>query len=85
MQDVIEDGKTGVLIEPNNPATLAKAIIELLANPESRQFMGKTGRQRVMKLFCWDQVSSNLASKYQQIYQLKSDKPIAKSKFRLNN
>lgn len=85
MQDVIEDGKTGLLIEPNNPTALAKAIIELLANPESRQSMGQAGRQRVMKLFSWEQVSSNLAWKYRQIYQLKSYQPITKSTFRLNN
>lgn len=43
--EIIEDGRTGILIEPNNPDKLAEAIIDLLINKEKRDAIGKLARE----------------------------------------
>lgn len=42
--DVIEDGKQGCLVPPNEPARLSRSLIELLRNKELRASMGREGR-----------------------------------------
>jgi glycosyltransferase involved in cell wall biosynthesis len=49
--EVIEDGKTGLLVPSNNPIMLADAVERLLHDHSLRLAMGKAGRQRVLKLF----------------------------------
>lgn len=43
--DVIEDGVTGMLVEPGRPDALAESIVPLLRDPERRRSMGKAARR----------------------------------------
>lgn len=36
LPDIVEDGRTGRLVPPRDPAALAAAIVELLGDPERR-------------------------------------------------
>jgi glycosyltransferase involved in cell wall biosynthesis len=67
MTSVIEEGKTGLLVEPANPSALAKSIIDLLGLPELRKEMGVEGNLRVNTLFSWDKISEDLLSRYQNL------------------
>lgn len=49
--ELIEDGKNGVLVTPDNPEILARAIIKLATNPKLRNGMGKMGEARVRTEF----------------------------------
>ena len=40
MPEVVEDGRTGVLVNPQRPAELASAIERLIEDPDRRQEMG---------------------------------------------
>lgn len=44
--EVVEDGRTGVLVSPRRPDLLADAIEGLVHNPELRKALGAGGRQR---------------------------------------
>jgi len=44
---VMIDGQTGVLVPPGDPAALAQACVQVLANPDLRSKMGRAGRARV--------------------------------------
>ena len=46
--EVVEEGRTGVLVPPGDSAALAEAIRSLLADGELRRRMGAAGRQAVM-------------------------------------
>jgi glycosyltransferase involved in cell wall biosynthesis len=46
--EVVEDGATGIIVEPREPAALADAIVVLLQDASLRRSMGKKGRERVM-------------------------------------
>jgi glycosyltransferase involved in cell wall biosynthesis len=49
--EIVADGETGLLIPPNSPEALGKAIEELAKNPELRRRMGNAGRKRVEQYF----------------------------------
>jgi len=49
--EVVEDGRTGLLVPPREPNAMAAAIRELLASAERRKTMGNAGRHRVEQLF----------------------------------
>lgn len=49
--DLIEDGVSGILVEPDPPAALAQAIRNLAAAPETLAAMGENARHRVMAMF----------------------------------
>tara|TARA_B100000809_G_scaffold263890_1_gene318267 strand:+ start:3606 stop:5117 length:1512 start_codon:yes stop_codon:yes gene_type:complete len=52
--DILEDGKTAVLIEPNDPYSLSKSINELILDKDLRAVLGKNARDEVVKNYSWD-------------------------------
>ena len=53
ISQVIEDGKTGLLVDPRNEKKLAAAISSLLAAPVKALTMGKAGRAKAEKEYQW--------------------------------
>lgn len=51
IQDQIEDGVSGVLVDPMDLDAAGRAIDELLADPERARAMGEAARQRVIEQF----------------------------------
>ncbi|MEW6532121.1 MAG: glycosyltransferase family 4 protein [Thermodesulfobacteriota bacterium] len=49
--ELVDDGKTGILVPPRNPADLADALTSVLADPAKARQMGLMGRERVVSLF----------------------------------
>ncbi len=49
--EMVEDGVTGRLVPPRDPAALAEAIAALLEDPERAAKMGAAGRERAEKVF----------------------------------
>jgi glycosyltransferase involved in cell wall biosynthesis len=45
--EIVEDGKTGLLVPPGDSEALADAVIRLLDRPEEGRTMGKKGRDRL--------------------------------------
>ena len=54
--ELMEDGKTGFLIEKNNPEELFKKLSILLNNLEKSKEMGNKGREFVKNNFNWDKI-----------------------------
>lgn len=65
--ELVEDGQTGVLVPPNDPVSLARAINALLDDPERMRAMGARGRERVKEYFTWDKVAERVLGFYQEI------------------
>jgi L-malate glycosyltransferase len=51
LPEIIEDGITGILVPPNDPAALATGIQQLLADPQLRLSMGVKARQHMLNRF----------------------------------
>ena len=62
--EVVEDGRTGVLVEPARPDALAAAIRALLEDPARGRAMGHAGRRRVEAQFSWSQVAQRTREVY---------------------
>ena len=45
--ELIEDGRTGVLVPPDDVAALAGALLALIGNPPRREGLGRAGAERV--------------------------------------
>ena len=64
---LIEAGRDGLLFEYGEPASLAKAILTLLADEDLRQQMGRTGQKKVLGNYTWEHVSDRLRAVYEQV------------------
>ena len=53
-REVVADGVTGVLVPPGQPAPLARALTELLLNPERLLAFGERAHKRAQELFSLD-------------------------------
>ena len=51
IRDVIEHGKNGLLIPPQNPEAMATAIRTLIGSPNLRKSLGAAARQRILNNF----------------------------------
>jgi len=49
--ELIEDGRSGLLVEPRDPEAIAAALNRLLASPELRHQLATTARRRVEERF----------------------------------
>ena len=67
--EVIENGRNGLLVKPDDPATLADAISSLLENPQFASQLGAAGRERVRRHFDFSQLTSNVDSFYTELLQ----------------
>jgi glycosyltransferase involved in cell wall biosynthesis len=56
LREVVDADVTGVLVPPDDPATLASALDTLLADDSTRRRMGEAGRQRFLDRFTLDAV-----------------------------
>ncbi len=65
--EIVIDGKTGLLIPPNDPPALAQAVIQLLTNPEQRAGMGAAGYARLVQEFTVAQMVERTANLYQSL------------------
>jgi phosphatidylinositol alpha-1,6-mannosyltransferase len=58
--DAVEDGSTGRLVDPEDPAALAEALIDLLTHPERAAALGEAGARRAREQFSWDAVAARV-------------------------
>ena len=63
---LIEDGKTGILVEPENPDELAAAITELLRDKVRRKTLGMAGREFIRTNFSADKMIDQTVNLYQK-------------------
>jgi glycosyltransferase involved in cell wall biosynthesis len=59
---VIENGKSGILVDRTDTAALSRAIIRVLKSKELSEQLGRAGRERLRRLFTFEQFESNLGS-----------------------
>lgn len=67
--DAIEDGKSGIIVEPNNYALLSREIIALLKDPERRSKMGNYGKERVREKFDWELIIKDYINLFNEVLQ----------------
>ncbi len=65
--DAVEDGVSGILVDPLSPEDVARGVRTLLEDRELLQKMGQQGRQRAWEHFRWGNVASMLTRAFQEM------------------
>ncbi len=60
--EAVLENETGLLVPPDDPQTLAHALLRLLNDPALRQRMGRAGRRWVENEMNWDRVGRQFLS-----------------------
>ena len=65
--DIIIDGETGLLVAPNEPDLLARALVSLIGDSGLRDLMGKAGAARFNEAFLASRMTRELQEVYQEV------------------
>ena len=71
--DMVQHGRTGLLVPPYEATALGAAMLELLQNPERRSAFGENCRQVALQHFSLEQQ----ASRYYELYRHLLSNPVA--------
>jgi len=61
--DAVEDGKSGILVDPGDYEGMSKATVALLCDDRTRRTMGDYARRRAREKFDWEEI----AKQYDQL------------------
>jgi starch synthase len=65
--EVVDDGRTGLLVPPSDPKALADAVNRLLDEPGLAAEMGRAGRQRAIAEFSWRAIADQTVALYDAV------------------
>jgi phosphatidylinositol alpha-1,6-mannosyltransferase len=67
--DAVEEGVTGLLVDPRDPEEIASALARLLANRDLAIQMGRQGQSRVLRDFTWPRVAGRIQRVVESVYE----------------
>ena len=67
MPEIIEEGRTGFLVEPGDEVMLADRLVQLLQEGALAARMGEAGYERVMSRFRWSHVTERMDRRLMQV------------------
>lgn len=67
LAEVVADGETGFVVDPDDPAAMARRIVALLSDPATAERMGEAGRARAQRLFGIDRYVRDYARLYRDL------------------
>jgi glycosyltransferase involved in cell wall biosynthesis len=67
LPEMILDGKTGLLVEPENPEKFYEAMFSLIDEPQKAQRLGDEARSRIKNVFGWDRYIDSYDSLYHSL------------------
>ena len=73
--DTVDDGVTGSLVPPHDPAALAAAVQPLLEDAELRERWGAAARARAVAHYGWDQVAAQTEAAYAGLLGVEAARP----------
>jgi glycosyltransferase involved in cell wall biosynthesis len=63
----VEEGVTGMLVEPGDTTALGDAMLTLAADPDARRLMGEAGRARALEEFTEERMLERTAAVYREV------------------
>lgn len=67
LPEVVIDGETGIMVEPENVGELVQAMKELVERPEERARMGQAGREFVLRNYAWEENVTEMERVYREM------------------
>jgi glycosyltransferase involved in cell wall biosynthesis len=65
--EVVEDGVSGILVQPGDAHALANAVDRLIDDPRERQRLGYEGRKRIIERFSWRETAVKTLALYEEV------------------
>ena len=67
LPEVVATGGGGILVERDDPASLAAGIRTLLDDPDRRAALGRRGRTRIAAAYSWPRIAAATADVYAEL------------------
>lgn len=67
ISEVIENGKTGILVRPRDPKDLARNMEKLLTDHNLRKTLASNAYYKLIKYYSWDKIALDFKNLYQQL------------------
>jgi len=67
IMSLIDDGRTGLFVEPNDPKQLAEAVIRILTDPEFARALGIQAREFIEREGSADEMTQKIFDVYQHL------------------
>jgi len=64
ISEVVENGKTGFVVPPNDPGKLAEAVVTILKDPELRSRMGRNALEKAATDLSWRTIAAETVRVY---------------------
>jgi len=72
-EEIVEDGRSGILVPAGDPESLARAVIHVLQQPEMARTMGQEARTRTERAFSLSRMIRDYENLYDRVLQ--AEKP----------
>jgi glycosyltransferase involved in cell wall biosynthesis len=66
-EDIIQHGVNGLLVEPEDPHGLARALLTLLQDPATAQQYGRAARTTIEQRYSLDRSTDSYVALYEQL------------------
>jgi glycosyltransferase involved in cell wall biosynthesis len=67
LPEVVEEGRTGLVVPREDPFATAEAILELIRDPQLRTSMGEAGRSWVQDRYSWESCVDRMEAVYKNV------------------
>jgi glycosyltransferase involved in cell wall biosynthesis len=64
LPEIVERGRTGLVIPPRDPEAIARAVVSILADPARAREMGKRARELGATVYSWSSVAQRTVETY---------------------
>ena len=77
--EIVDDGATGWLVEPDDEQALVRALLEAVNDPAERERRGALARVAVAKRYAWPALAGRVAALYEEVVRAVHTGPGEKS------
>jgi glycosyltransferase involved in cell wall biosynthesis len=67
LTEFIEHDRTGVLVYPRNPESIAWGIEHVLSNPGHARWLAQNAKEAVQKTYSWDAIAKRTSKVYEEV------------------
>ena len=70
--EIVEDGRSGILVVPENAEVISSALIKLISDPDLRKKFGKEGQKIVREKFTIERMINDYENLFQSIIDIRN-------------
>ncbi len=67
LAEIIEHDKTGILVYPRNPDSVAWGINHVLSNPDHARWVAQNAKEFVPKAYSWKVIAKKTVKVYEEV------------------